>query len=42
MLQCAHRGTLHALLNPFLDGISTMKTARKVRWSLDVDPQEML
>jgi len=42
LLQCTHRGTLHALLTPFVDGISAMKTARKVRWSLDVDPQEML
>jgi primosomal protein N' (replication factor Y) (superfamily II helicase) len=35
------RAPLHRLLRPFSAQLETMALARKVRWSLDVDPQDM-
>lgn len=42
LLQTAQRNHLHNLLNKLVIKISELPTARKVRWSVDVDPQEML
>jgi len=42
LLQADERGPLHALLSPLLAELETLKSGRRVRWSLDVDPQEML
>ncbi|MCC5812951.1 MAG: primosomal protein N' [Ectothiorhodospiraceae bacterium] len=42
LLQSPSRSALHALLNRMLPELARLPTARKVRWSLDVDPQEML
>lgn len=42
LLQCDERGPLHGLLAPWLAELETLKSGRRVRWSLDVDPQEML
>jgi primosomal protein N' (replication factor Y) len=42
LLQSDHRGPLHGLLLPWLEKLETLKSGRRVRWSLDVDPQEML
>jgi primosomal protein N' (replication factor Y) len=40
MLQAASRTALHHLLKPWLQQLETHKLGRKVRWSIDVDPQE--
>ncbi len=42
LLQSDDRGPLHGLLLPWLEELETLKSGRRVRWSLDVDPQEML
>ena len=42
MLQTAQRGELHSLLDKLVPQLESEKLARKVRWSIDVDPQEML
>jgi primosomal protein N' (replication factor Y) (superfamily II helicase) len=42
LLQSDERGPLHGLLLPWLAELETLKSARRVRWSLDIDPQEML
>jgi primosomal protein N' (replication factor Y) len=42
LLQSDQRGPLHGLLLPWLEELETLKSGRRVRWSLDVDPQEML
>ena len=42
LLQSDERGPLHGLLMPWMDELETLKSGRRVRWSLDVDPQEML
>ncbi len=42
LLQSGSRGELHRLLSEWLPKIRDLKSARRVRWSVDVDPQEML
>ncbi len=42
LLQSNSRRSLHGLLMNWLPQIRELKTARRVRWSVDVDPQEML
>ena len=42
LLQAGERGPLHGLLTPWLEALEGLKSGRRVRWSLDVDPQEML
>jgi len=41
LIQSEGRASLHALLSVWLPMIESMKSARQVRWSLDVDPQDM-
>ncbi len=41
MLQADARGPLHRLLAQWAPALETLKTARRVRWSLDVDPIEL-
>jgi len=41
LLQSAERAPLHHLLGPWLQQLERSKLGRKVRWSMDVDPQEM-
>ncbi|MDT8382908.1 MAG: primosomal protein N' [Gammaproteobacteria bacterium] len=41
LLQARNRSDLHRLLSPWLLQLETSKLGRKVRWSIDVDPQEM-
>jgi len=41
LLQSDDRAELHALLTAWLPIIEKMQSARQVRWSLDVDPQDM-
>jgi primosomal protein N' (replication factor Y) len=42
LLAAKNRSLLHQLLNEKLPFIEQLKSARKVRWSIDVDPLEML
>lgn len=41
LLQSARRSDLHRLLTPWVLALEASKLGRKVRWSLDVDPQEL-
>ena len=41
LLQANRRADLHRLLAPWLQQLEGDKLGRKVRWSIDVDPQEM-
>ena len=41
LLQARNRADLHRLLSPWLLQLESSKLGRKVRWSIDVDPQEM-
>lgn len=41
-LQAATRGPLHAALHALRPWLETARPARRVRWSIDVDPVEML
>ena len=41
LLQSSHRGTLHQWLGQIESSIYASKLTSKVRWSIDVDPQEM-
>jgi primosomal protein N' (replication factor Y) len=42
ILQSAQRAPLHKLLKPWLQRLEALPEARRVHWSLDIDPQEML
>lgn len=42
MLRCRHRGPLHRLLAALVSALDHQRFSRSVRWSLDVDPLEML
>jgi len=41
LLLCQSRSQLHQLLGDSLPRVEKLKSAKKVRWSLDVDPMEM-
>jgi primosomal protein N' (replication factor Y) len=41
LLQAKNRADLHRLLSPWVLQLESSKLGRKVRWSIDVDPQEM-
>lgn len=41
IIQAAQRSQLHRHLDQWLLQLETMKTTKKVRWSLDIDPQDM-
>ncbi len=42
LIQASHRRALHQLLRQLIPSLGKLKSARHVRWSIDVDPQEML
>ncbi|NIR61009.1 MAG: primosomal protein N' [Gammaproteobacteria bacterium] len=42
LLQADDRGPLHALLEAWVPRLGELAEARRVRWSIDVDPQDML
>ncbi len=42
LLQASERGRLHRLLPTWVAALQALKSARRVRWSIDVDPQELL
>jgi primosomal protein N' (replication factor Y) len=41
LLQSEQRAELQRLLAAWVPRIGRLKSARRVRWSIDVDPQEM-
>ena len=41
LLTAAQRPALHALLTPWVAQLYALKSARRVRWSLDVDPIDL-
>jgi primosomal protein N' (replication factor Y) len=41
VLQAANRGDLHAQIDPWLPQLRELRSGRKVRWAIDVDPQEL-
>lgn len=41
LLQSPQRPRLQRVLGEWLDGVEQLRSARHVRWSIDVDPQEM-
>ena len=41
ILLANERKKLHAILRHWVPGVHKLKTANKVRWSIDVDPQDM-
>jgi primosomal protein N' (replication factor Y) len=41
LLQSAQRGNLQRLLGSLVRRLEQAKAARKVRWSVDVDPADM-
>jgi primosomal protein N' (replication factor Y) len=42
LVQSNDRGALHNALGPWSAELEALESARRVRWSLDVDPQDML
>ncbi|RKZ96150.1 MAG: primosomal protein N', partial [Gammaproteobacteria bacterium] len=42
LLSSQHRKPIHQLLDHYIDVISALKLARKVRWSIDIDPIDLL
>jgi primosomal protein N' (replication factor Y) len=41
VLQGRERGALHRQVDPWLPQLRSLKSSRKVRWSIDMDPQEL-
>jgi primosomal protein N' (replication factor Y) len=41
VLQAEHRGELHGQSDPWLPRLRELKSSRKVRWAIDLDPQEL-
>ena len=41
LLQAQSRGALHRLLEAWIESLENLPAARKVRWSLDVDPMDL-
>jgi primosomal protein N' (replication factor Y) len=42
LLEAASRAPLHRWLGEWVPRLEALPSARQVRWSLDVDPQEMI
>ena len=42
LIQAMQRQALHRWLGPWVERLSELPEARRVRWSVDVDPMEML
>jgi primosomal protein N' (replication factor Y) len=40
MLQSTERKPLHRLIQPWLQALQQLKSACRVRWSLDIDPYD--
>ena len=41
LIQAPERRALHAFLDAWLPAVAASKTARRVRWSIDIDPMDM-
>jgi primosomal protein N' (replication factor Y) len=41
LIEGASRAALHAALRPWSRALSSLPSARRVRWSLDVDPVDL-
>ena len=41
VLQCSSRSALHRQVDPWLPRLRKLASARKVRWAIDIDPQEL-
>jgi len=41
LVEAGSRAVLHAALRPWARGLSALPSARRVRWSLDVDPVDL-
>ena len=41
IIQASNRKNLHAHMDKWLQKLETMKGSKTVRWSLDIDPQDM-
>jgi len=41
LLESARRGALHAVARPWQRMLGSLPEARRVRWSLDVDPIDL-
>jgi primosomal protein N' (replication factor Y) len=41
MLQAGRRAELHGQIDQWLPKLRDLKSSRRVRWSIDVDPQEL-
>ena len=41
LIESAERARLHAFLDAWLPEVAGLRSARSVRWSLDVDPLEL-
>ena len=42
LLTCESRKPLHQLLDCYTDSISRHNLARKCRWSIDIDPMDLI
>ena len=42
IIQAENRQTMKRFLTPWIEGLDQIPEARKVRWSVDVDPQDMI
>ncbi|MCP4044798.1 MAG: hypothetical protein GY732_02270, partial [Gammaproteobacteria bacterium] len=40
LVQASKRSSLHGQLDEWVQNLHKLPSARKVRWSLDVDPQD--
>jgi primosomal protein N' (replication factor Y) len=41
LLSAAQRPALQAALEPWIESLYALKSARRVRWSIDVDPMDL-
>lgn len=42
LMRSADRGALHQLIDQYIDSVTKLKLARKARWSIDIDPTELI
>ena len=42
LIQSGNRKTLHQTISPWIDYLDHAKLGKKIRWSIDIDPQDML
>ena len=41
LIQASQRKELHHILNMLIQTVEANKAAQRVRWSIDIDPQEL-